>query len=142
VKECSKCKQTKDVSEFNKHKAKPDGLQTSCRECSSSTSKQWYADNKNNEEVRKRIYDYNDKIVEEIKQEIDEYKHNKGCSICSENHPCCLDFHHIDKDTKNQDVSYLIKNKNRKKIYEEIEKCIIVCANCHRKIHAGIIKPS
>lgn len=59
-----------------------------------------------------------------------------GCCICGETEPCCLDFHHLrDKEfelAKAPDVS-------KERLYKELEKCIVLCANCHRKLHAGII---
>jgi hypothetical protein len=51
-----------------------------------------------------------------------------------------LEFHHIDKKLKNFDigrVSYTIE-----KLLEEIRKCTVVCANCHRLIHYNQIDAS
>ena len=59
-----------------------------------------------------------------------------GCSICEESEPACLDFHHLgDKDMP---VSQM-KGMSDVRILEEIAKCVLLCANCHRKVHAGII---
>lgn len=57
--------------------------------------------------------------------------------ICNEKCPYVLDYHHIDKGDP---VSRSIGYGSIKKVEEEINKCIVVCANCHRKIHYGIIK--
>jgi hypothetical protein len=59
---------------------------------------------------------------------------SKGCSTCNEQDPRCLDFHHIvGKDfCLSQGVDYGIK-----RVMEELEKCICICANCHRKIHSA-----
>lgn len=43
------------------------------------------------------------------------------------------DFHHVGQ--KDGDPSYLIANSSIKKIAEEIEKCVLLCANCHRVEH-------
>lgn len=61
-----------------------------------------------------------------------------GCALCHEPHPVCLSFHHLDPTTKRFLVS---QGKNNgysvKTIVAEMDKCIIVCENCHRKIHNG-----
>ena len=56
------------------------------------------------------------------------------CAKCGENNPICLEFHHVGK--KDFDISVGIRNdKNKEAILKEIEKCIVLCANCHRKEH-------
>ena len=62
-----------------------------------------------------------------------------GCVRCGFNeHPNCLDFHHIDQNSKevNLSVKAIADKWGRKRILIEAEKCIVVCANCHRLIHA------
>lgn len=61
-----------------------------------------------------------------------EYKQTLICERCSESHPACLDFHHIDPKQK-QDVIKLRRSISSLK--KEIQKCIVLCANCHRKEH-------
>jgi predicted HNH restriction endonuclease len=48
-----------------------------------------------------------------------------------------IEFHHIRRD-KEQTISDI--QKSLKKVKVEIAKCIIVCSNCHREIHAGKIE--
>lgn len=56
------------------------------------------------------------------------------CSICRENDWRCLDFDHIDPKTKLVSVSKAVTGRwSKEKILEEITKCQILCANCHRK---------
>ncbi len=45
VKECKDCGETKDVSEFFRHKASPDGRNYSCKPCMTARNRQWKADN-------------------------------------------------------------------------------------------------
>ncbi len=67
-----------------------------------------------------------------------EYKGGR-CLVCSYN-KCitALEFHHLDPMQKDFTIS---KNCNKAwhKIEKELEKCILVCANCHREIHDGLI---
>lgn len=63
------------------------------------------------------------------------------CIICGEKEPVCIDWHHIDPSTKLFTIGANF-NKARTSILEEISKCVCLCANCHRKVHAGIINLS
>jgi hypothetical protein len=64
------------------------------------------------------------------------YKATLSCANCGENHPATLDFHHLIKDPSNRKISELSQNGAYKIAREEIEaKCIVLCANCHRKHH-------
>jgi predicted HNH restriction endonuclease len=47
---------------------------------------------------------------------------------------CCYDFHHKDPTVVNE-VPSTVLHCSWKRILEELEKCIMVCANCHRIIH-------
>lgn len=60
------------------------------------------------------------------------------CGYCKCN--AALDFHHVDESEKEFNLSLRGLTRSWKKIKQEINKCILVCANCHREIHAGIIK--
>ena len=46
-----------------------------------------------------------------------------------------IDFHHIKRSKDNRPVNKLVSNHNFKDAYEEIKKCMVLCANCHRKLH-------
>lgn len=64
----------------------------------------------------------------------------RGCALCPETEIVCLDFHHLDPSTKSFDVSQSARQKkNEVEIQAEIRKCAVLCANCHRKLHAGAI---
>lgn len=63
-----------------------------------------------------------------------------GCFLCSESEPCCMSFHHVDHQGK----EFNIGDANKKtvslpRLTAEFAKCVRVCENCHRKIHAGLI---
>jgi hypothetical protein len=68
------------------------------------------------------------------------YKHERGCVLCGEREPVCLDFHHLNPREKSRSVSAIwTRGCSWDTIQKEIEKCILLCANCHRKVHAGIV---
>lgn len=56
-----------------------------------------------------------------------------------------LEFHHLDPMEKDFEISnYKINTKNVKtldaNIKNELDKCVLLCANCHREIHNGLLK--
>lgn len=57
------------------------------------------------------------------------------CSICGESRLWVLDFHHVNPDEKEDSISNLVHTGNIDKIKKEMEKCIVLCANCHRDLH-------
>ncbi len=59
------------------------------------------------------------------------------CS-CGENDPICLDAHHKDPAYKNGSISSF---KSIARLQQELEKCVWLCSNCHRKGHAGRPRP-
>jgi hypothetical protein len=63
---------------------------------------------------------------------VNEYKSKKGCFCCGYNkHPSALDFDHIDPKQKVMAVSQMLALKEERLLLE-IEKCQVLCANCHR----------
>jgi DNA-binding Lrp family transcriptional regulator len=75
---------------------------------------------------------------QKIKKKCVDYKGGK-CKIC-EYDKCigALEFHHLDPNEKDFRISSGIKKWELVK--KEIEKCILVCSNCHREIHYGLIE--
>ena len=66
----------------------------------------------------------------------DQIKSKLSCKMCGENYPACLDFHHINLKDKTGLVSRMFQRyMNKKLILKEIDKCEILCSNCHRKHH-------
>lgn len=73
----------------------------------------------------------------EIKKKLVEYKGGK-CQIC--NYSRCyeaLEFHHLNPAEKDFQISG--GTRSFETLKKEVDKCILVCANCHREIHSGII---
>ncbi len=137
MKTCSKCKLTLDKSEFYKSANTGDGLQLRCKECSKNRAREGYKERKSQGiDSTAEITKLKKRLVVQI---MNEYKRTKGCCFCGQNVSCCLDFHHKDPSIKEYNVSRLISSKSIKKIVEEVKKCLLVCANCHRQIHDGLL---
>ena len=70
-----------------------------------------------------------------IKEWLAEYKRERGCSRCEETHSAALDFHHTTDDKSKNIGKMAHEGYSKESIKEEIDKCILLCANCHRKKH-------
>lgn len=63
-----------------------------------------------------------------------ELKLERGCEMCDYNkHPSALDFHHLNSEEKKDSVSKLVRQSSWDSVKEEIKKCQLLCANCHRE---------
>ena len=65
------------------------------------------------------------------------------CSLCG--YDTCIDaleFHHIDPTQKDFGISYKGITRSWDKIKDELDKCVLVCSNCHKEIHAGLVAAS
>lgn len=79
---------------------------------------------------------YRRKKLGEIQQWFAEFSKTMKCSQCPENRVPCLDFHHKDPATKYKAVSELMRGHHPLSVLlSEVDKCIILCANCHRMHH-------
>ena len=64
------------------------------------------------------------------------FKRTLKCTNCGENHPATLDFHHVIHQKDNKKVNELVSDGHaRARILQEIEKCVVLCSNCHRIWH-------
>lgn len=62
-----------------------------------------------------------------------------GCQLCGEREVAALDFHHRNETEKDFNLSGIANSKPLDALRREVEKCVILCASCHRKVHAGIL---
>lgn len=76
-----------------------------------------------------------------VKQKAVDYLGGK-CSVCNyDKYTGALEFHHINPAEKDFSIAEL-KLSSFERIKSELDKCLLVCANCHREIHGGIIEIS
>ena len=102
---------------------------TYCRPCRSAYHRQHYLKNK------QRYIENNRKRVSRVMQERYEYLllyfQTHPCVECGEKDPVVLEFDHL--GDKSFDVARGIRDKNWNEVLAEMEKCEVVCANCHRR---------
>lgn len=61
------------------------------------------------------------------------------CIYCSYNkYPGALEFHHKSAHTKEFGIGMKGYSRSWAKVQNELDKCILVCSNCHKEIHAGL----
>ncbi len=76
----------------------------------------------------------------ENKQKAIDYLGGK-CSKCGYNkRNAALDFHHLDPLQKDYSPAHLMKSTNFEKLKSELDKCVLLCANCHREEHHLLTK--
>ena len=99
------------------------------REYQREYMRHWYQANKAKHIAYVRARDR--RIEEWLKQ----YKLTLSCGVCGENHPACLDFHHINPQEKKFTIGRQERFITLRSLQEEIAKCRVLCSNCHRKEH-------
>jgi transposase-like protein len=61
------------------------------------------------------------------------------CALCGfREHPAALQFHHLDPSTKDFHLSHAGSTRSIRRMRTEAEKCILLCANCHALVEAGV----
>lgn len=113
TKKCSKCGEDLPL---NQYYSRGNGkLRSECKNCHKLYVKGKYQERKN--------------LVDDIKA-------RQGCIKCGENRFYVLDFHHKDPSVKEGTVARLTSNRNNIDfISKEIDKCVVLCSNCHREFH-------
>ncbi|MDP4000229.1 MAG: hypothetical protein Q8Q11_02240 [bacterium] len=77
-----------------------------------------------------------------LREMVVQYKGGK-CQLCGYD-KCrgALEFHHLDPATKSFGLSARGMTRSWERMRQEADKCILVCANCHREVEAGLVKLS
>lgn len=111
-------------------KVKARGLpQSKCKECHNAYAKDHHqrTKDKHNAQVSANNLRYQAESLDTIVEKLID----NPCVRCGETNILCLEFHHLDRDTKKNHVSAL-KKFGRHTLQKEIDKCVVMCANCHR----------
>lgn len=131
MKTCDTCKIPKSDSEFNKNKAKKDGLNSICKECSRKRSRQYYKEK--GEVHKKNVVKRNKKNRKVLQDYILQHFKTNSCKDCGNGDIRVLEFDHLPQFRKSKDISRLLAaSVSTKTLQKEIDKCEVVCANCHK----------
>lgn len=131
MKVCTKCKLEKDIESFN-WKVKNIKRQTHCKICQSNYTKEHYKNNKGPYLERAKVR--NKRIKSELQEFIIEYLLKHPCIDCGETDIVVLEFDHRERNKKKYNVGAMIlRMLDLNLIIEEVSKCDVRCANCHRR---------
>ena len=121
---CNKC-----LKEFENHRRRK-----TCFEC--TPQRNTYSSREEYQKARRKSVAINVKNKRKrLKQDAVAYKGGK-CERCG--YDKCIDaleFHHLDATQKDFGISAKGYTRAWSKVKEELDKCVMVCANCHREIH-------
>jgi len=150
---CSKCKETKPLDEFHKDSRLKSGRAGRCKKCSCEYKQEYYASNEGkakiqayNERNKEKISGYSKKYSREYRNA--QFKNKKKLEFCLYKGGCCtecgftatqdtiaaFDFYHLDPSEKEYTPSDMLMLR-KEKVFRELDKCILLCSNCHRILH-------
>lgn len=126
---CCRCGETKPEDEFAWRRRRKVQRDTYCRSCRSAYGREHYLAN------RQRYIDQaavvKQRQARERTQWLLEYFREHPCTDCRERDPLVLEFDHLRNKAFNIGANFAARAWQS--ILEEIEKCEVVCANCHRR---------
>jgi hypothetical protein len=127
---CHSCAIEKSFTEFGRHAARPDGLQTQCRDCKRITQRTWYHNNKTRHKVNvaQRRRSAETKIISSVIA----YLRLHPCVDCGEDNPIILEFDHVNGEKMGSVCNMISRGCGWKMIFAEMQKCEVRCCNCHR----------
>jgi hypothetical protein len=127
---CSTCGLEKLLDEFPFRSDRSTVRFGTCRDCKRlyarahyAANLQYYKDKARRSRTRRRIDNYDELIA---------YLQLHPCVDCGEPDVRVLQFDHVDPTTKSDDVSRMVRTHSWDRVLEEIAKCQVRCANCHR----------
>lgn len=130
MKTCTRCKVEQPLTNYRARKAAKDGLQSWCKACNKEHAADHYA---NNLERREAIKANTKNMRDQNREYVWRYLESNPCS-CGEADPRVLEFDHIDPSSKREAVAEMVsKSYSLQAIKDEIAKCRVMCANCHRR---------
>jgi acetylornithine/succinyldiaminopimelate/putrescine aminotransferase len=102
--------------------------------------RKWLAENPEKHSQHLELVTANKKRYRQQRQEMLDKFRAQGCVACGEMEPACIDAHHTDPKVKGFTLaSGKTAGVAPGAFAEELAKCVPLCANCHRKLHAGVI---
>ena len=130
---CSVCQTQKPESDFFSNKKRKSGFDCYCKECRRIYSRKHYkmqTEYYENKNIRRK---------KKTRAYVVDFRTGMKCARCGFDNPAALDFHHLDPTQKEFSISQAhVRGIGLERIKKEIEKCIILCANCHRIEHSNI----
>lgn len=108
-----------------------DGFQPACKTCMNDSY---------NRSRNKKPAHYNE--VKRLRREkliaaFDIWKETQRCITCGEDDTDFFDLHHLDPTEKDVNISDVKNSWAWSRLQTELNKCVVLCCGCHRKVHLG-----
>ena len=132
---CSTCLIAKETSDFFYRNKNTNKLHAQCKTCYTTKRRETWRDHyhKYGSSYRKRAVERTKGIRNDLRQRMLEYLQDKTCVVCGINDVRVLEFDHVNRATKSFSIARALTNTfSWSRILEEIAKCQILCANCHK----------
>lgn len=133
---CSRCSQLKPTSEFSKRPNRRRGYHSFCKQCFREYKREWQAEEYKDpiRKARRLKHSQENKKRNHIRKMhwILDYLKIHPCIDCGETDPIVLEFDH-QRDKTEGVCSMVHQNCGLERVKEEIQKCVVRCANCHRR---------
>ena len=129
---CNRCHERKPVADFAWRRKKRGQHDSFCRPCRAAYKREHYQANKARYIKQARVQ----KELRRVERTLFllEYFARHTCVDCGESDPVVLEFDHVDeKGEKAFEVARNFAERRWQDVLAEMEKCEVVCANCHRK---------
>lgn len=136
MKTCSKCGNKKRPNQFYVKDGRTGKLHAQCKGCYQLHRQTYYSAHyrKYREDYLKRARLRREKLKAEFRKKMTDYLSDKTCVTCGESDIRVLELDHINPAKKSFTVSQAVKlERNWDEVISELEKCQILCANCHRR---------
>jgi hypothetical protein len=132
---CTKCGIEKNIEEFPLRNQFTLRRQSYCKDCRKVYGVEWYGRNKEYQKANARKHSTEYRAA--AKEYVWNYLLTHPCIQCGEINPVVLEFHHV-RGEKENDIAHLINQSGSSldTLIAELEKCDVLCANCHRKLTA------
>jgi len=128
---CPRCKKTQQLNYFN-WKVLNIKRQVYCKDCSRRYIREHY--HNNIDYYLKKVKKRNEILKVKTHSYIGQYLSTHPCVECGETDIIVLEFDHRDRNTKRIEVSKVLRRRmSIKTLIDEINKCDVRCANCHRR---------
>ena len=131
MKYCAKCQKNKPLSEFAFKNKQKGWLVSYCKECNREYQRNHYKNNKSCYHLKRK--EWRTKFRIEIREKVIEYLGTHPCVDCGEKDFAVLEFDHVRGDKKGNIANLIANDTSWHAIKEEINKCDIRCANCHKR---------
>jgi hypothetical protein len=132
TKVCTKCEKEKSVTDFYFRNKSKNKRRSDCKVCCEQSRKSKEHYEKYKDEYKFRNKERKERLLNENTNYLLSYLKEHHCVDCGESNPIVLEFDHIKPNEKEFGISKMMRDYTWDQILKEIDKCEVVCANCHK----------